>query len=241
MNIRVDKTSLLALIVEPDETRCTAFKNSLSMSERFVRTFAAPSIDDAKRLMKENSNLSYIFLSSELVDAHSTEFVNSIHATDLEKNIKVIAVVIPSSESKRKIIEKAIVVGFDSIIFTPHILETIGEVVDSIIANSKPFGPFSPLAFLIKEIISDIDNIASLESNCEISNMAFKAFKDRLAVLKHLDQKELDSYYEAALDLFINSGSPAKKNKLSYSGASKRVRQIVQQQNTRGKAQEEPL
>ncbi len=218
-----------ALIIEPIEARRDKFKYAIGVSEKFHRAVATSSIEEAKKILKAGENFSHVFLSSELADAHMTEFVTTSKANPNAP--KFILAVMSDKETRRKIIEKATVIGVDAILFGSHTSETISEALASIDQTDKPLGPLSPISLLIKEIIGDIDSLSQTKSRVD---EGFKTFRERLSILRKFSQEELDSYLAIALEMFIHNTQPPQRSKLQYSGASRRVRQIIDQYNNRG-------
>ncbi len=224
-----------ALIVEPDESHRLRFATALNKSEKFSKVSATVNIEEGKYLLHSETCFTHIFLSSELPDRHMTEFIASTKSLNPPPKFSLVAM--KDSENRRKIIEKGTVINADAVIFGPHTHESVNEVFDSLEQTDKPLGPLSPITLLISEIIKELDTMTVSIEPAEKPTAGFKIFGERLTVLKQLSQGELEKYLAMALDIFINSTKAPPPNpqkpKKSYSGASKRVKQMVEDYNNK--------
>jgi DNA-binding NarL/FixJ family response regulator len=224
-----------ALIVEPDESHRLRFATALNKSENFVKVSATVNIEEGKYLLHSETLFTHIFLSSDLPDRHMTEFIASTKSLNPPPKFSLVAM--RDSEVRRKIIEKGTVINADAIIFGPHTNESVHAVIDSLDQTDKPLGPLSPITLLIAEIIKELDTVTETLNPSERSDYGFKMFGERLTVLKQFSQIDLEKYLAMALDVFINTTTAPPPNpnkpKRSYNGASKRVKQMVDEINSR--------
>jgi len=218
-----------ALIVEPNIGQQDKYKRLIESVKRFDHSETFSSIEDARKSIQNTTHFSHVFLSGDLADGHMTEFISSSKAS--ENPSKFILVVMPTIATKRKVIEKAIVLGVDAILFGPHNFQTINDALNSLEETSLPFGNCAPMSLLISEIMGELDGLAEQKSR---ETACLNEFRERLQVLRQITGGELETYYTAALELFIHHSQPKTKNRaITYSGASKRVRQIVEQHNSK--------
>ncbi len=222
-----------ALIVEPDESSRLRFASALTKSERFSKVSHTVNIEEGKYLLHSETLFTHIFLSSDLPDRHMTEFIASTKTLNPPPKFSLVAM--RDSEVRRKIIEKATVINADAIIFGPHTNDSVNAVLESLEQTDKPLGALSPITLLISEIIRELDNMSVSINPSEKSDAGFKIFGERLSVLKQFSPGELEKYLAMALDIFINSTTAPpinpNKPKRTYSGASKRVKQMVEEYN----------
>jgi len=226
----------VALLIEPDESHRVRFSTALTQCNRFTRVSSAQSVSDAKALIEGEVTYTHIFLSSKLTDKDLTEFIGSAKSIGVPPKFALVAML--DTDLKRKVIEKGCVINADAIIFGPHTNEAVNAVVESLEQSDKPLGPLSPITLLISEIIRELDSMSGGLNVAEKTDVGFKIFGQRLSVLKQLSEGDLENYLAMALDIFINSSSPqktpARGRKRSYTGASQRVRQMIDEYNSRG-------
>lgn len=227
-----EKQNLYSVVIDSDAGRREIFKQAVEISAMFTDVQIAIHLNDAKKILKENKNINFIFIASSLNDDRIIEFIKGFRKDEPNRDIKIVYTIVPGPDSRRKTIEKGVILGADAILFRPHNDSSIAEITSSIIHTTKKFGKFSPLALLVQELMIELDNLAHKKGSGLRSSDAFHAFSEKLTILKRLSPDDLDSYYIAAIDLFMNSEVPPKRNKRTYSGASRRVQQIIEQYNT---------
>ncbi|RMD85318.1 MAG: hypothetical protein D6808_05485 [Candidatus Dadabacteria bacterium] len=237
--------SFNALIVDPNPQNRNRLKYAISVCGLFNKVIQSHGPEDAAaKLLEHKSELLtlkspfYIFFSYLLRPAEIKAYIEQTKEKFQSYTFKTVLVINASQENRQQMIETAIVLGIDGLLFEPYSAQELSEVIQGTLKHPPLKNEFSPLSMLIKEIMAELDGVAELHaSQGEKAKAALEEFKQRLSILEGFDEEDLENYYAAAVELFGKSKTPKKIK--PYRGASQRVKQILERKKAKLEAEKE--
>ncbi|MCB9029861.1 MAG: hypothetical protein H6619_02335 [Deltaproteobacteria bacterium] len=230
-----------AFLIDPNSQSRHRLKYAMSVAELFERIIQEQSLDEAKQQILspvldalKGANLSFfVYLSRRLETERMAAFIKEIKEKRQDFTIKFVLTVDGETKCRQKCIETGILVDADAMLFEPYSAHDISNVIKSCLKGEDFSNPESPIAWLIKDIISDLDEIVANKPSQNIAKAAMLEFRKRLAVLEGFDEKMLRKYYETAVEIFGHLEKPKEESEIQdYEGASERVKDMVEKRKS---------
>ena len=219
MTSMVVQQKLHIAVVCAEQATLAQLQAMAHQSSSYVKCQPYTSPSDLLNALKRGDTIDVIAVDFDLGEAVSLQLVREARAIHAARDVTFIQIR-PAVQPRH--------VDFDADIVKPATAEALCEVADisrAITAERGAVREQAAMTLLVKQIISQIDEVSYLRRCGYDARISMAALEDTCSPLKYLSPESLQKYFEIALEQFPSLGSPRVVNPDHlYKGESDRVK-----------------
>ncbi|MCB0352803.1 MAG: hypothetical protein KDD64_04735 [Bdellovibrionales bacterium] len=220
-----------ALIIDPDLDRRMRLKSATTSVVQFRKVHLLNSLEDATSRLNGGSVVDVIFITSALPQPEIATFIRGAKELKTGQDAAYI-LVLQAKDQESSTVASTVMIGADGLLFEPYSVDQLVEITELAARVKSERGlarEQAALGFLLNDIMQQIDMIAYLKSVGYDVGRGIKRFKQMCGVLNSLGSESLAMYYDLAVTKFSEAPFPKKMYQKNYKGASKRVKDKMEQ------------
>lgn len=233
-----------AVIIDPELEARTRLRQATLALPAFGKVVQAAGSRDAHERIKDLDRPDIIFLSYRLGEETIKSYVLEAKQASETQDSAFVMVLGEQSQASTTI-ASSMLIGVDGFLFEPFSVDSLMEITKlatRVKTERAAFRQRGAIKLLVAQIASQIDVVAQLRCNGHEGAISTRSLREMCTVLTTLEAPAKEYYYETLVDQFGNLPVPLERSQTKlYNGASKRLRQRVEQklnQNAARRAEE---
>ena len=218
------------LIIDPDMDTRMRLKTATSSVIQFGKVQLLNSLEDAKSSLDVGRLWDCIFVSYRFEKDEVSAFIKEAKEQKAGEDAAYI-LILQTQEQSSTVVAESVMIGADGFLFEPFSVDQLVEITElaaRVKLERSQEREAAALAFLLRDVMHQIDLIAYLKSVGYDVGRGMKRFKQLCTVFQALEGESLAIYYDLAVSTFSEAPFPKQIYQKSYSGASKRVRERME-------------
>ena len=227
----MEKFGLTAVTVDPDPTQRMRLKQASISIPQFEKMHQLSTLSDCSKFVQGQDPIDIVFLSFRFSHDEVIQFITDSKKSSAFRDAAFV-LVLGANDQDSSTIAKNVLLGADGFLFEPYSVENLTEITRLAARVKGERGAArerAAIGFLIKEIGSQLDLLASLRSAGHEAGISVRSFRETCSVLPTLEQTSLHVYYEVAQKFFEDATLPKNLFQKTYSGSSKRVQKMLEE------------